>query len=265
VQFDVAGVIIFSGALALLTSGLIAANSLGLADWTVLLRIAGAAILFFIFAQVERRQTSPMMDLALIGRPAFQGAVVSMLGYAATAQILIFYLPMYFQGTYHVSALTSGEWLAPFALPLFLAPRWSTSLAKRFPSSVLLTVGLVFTCLGNIVMAAVAQSGSYPAFALGMFLAGSGAGILNGETAKAFFAAVPAERSGIASGLGTTTRFSGLLIAVAIIGAILSHTNFTVVFLVQAAVAAIGAITTYRLLRGQQVPPSSVTGVPVVD
>jgi sugar phosphate permease len=113
-------------------------------------------------------------------------------------------------------------------------------------------------------MAVVSQAGSYPAFALGMFLAGSGAGILNGETAKTFFAAIPVERSGIASGLGTTTRFAGLLIAVAIVGAILSHTNFTVVFFVQAAVAAIAAVATYRIMRGLQIAPS-IAGAPAID
>src|SRR6202012_3594516 len=51
---------------------------------------------------------------------------------------------------------------------------------------------------------------------------GVGAGILNGQTVKVLGGSVPADRSGMASGLASTTRFIGILGAVAGLGATLS-------------------------------------------
>ena len=55
-----------------------------------------------------------------------------------------------------------------------------------------------------------------------MFIAGSGAGLLNSETAKAQVSSVPPERAGMASGLASTTRFIGIIAGVAGLGAVLA-------------------------------------------
>jgi hypothetical protein len=55
-----------------------------------------------------------------------------------------------------------------------------------------------------------------------MFITGSGAGLLNSETAKAQVSSVPPERAGMASGLASTTRFIGIIAGVAGLGAVLA-------------------------------------------
>jgi len=57
-----------------------------------------------------------------------------------------------------------------------------------------------------------AYSSSWPLVALGMLLLGSGGGLLNGETQKAIMSTVPRDRAGMASGISTTARFSGILL-----------------------------------------------------
>jgi hypothetical protein len=57
---------------------------------------------------------------------------------------------------------------------------------------------------------------------LGMLTLGSGGGLLNGETQKAIMAVVPRERAGMASGISTTTRFSGILLGFAVLSGILA-------------------------------------------
>ncbi|MEA3139252.1 MAG: hypothetical protein QOK23_1421, partial [Gammaproteobacteria bacterium] len=63
----------------------------------------------------------------------------------------------------------------------------------------------------------------YSVFILSMLVAGAGAGLLNGQTVKVLGGAVPPDRSGMASGLASTTRFIGILVSVAAMGAILSN------------------------------------------
>ena len=56
----------------------------------------------------------------------------------------------------------------------------------------------------------------------GMLVLGSGGGLLNGETQKAIMSVVPRERAGMASGIRTTLRYSGILQGFAVLSGILA-------------------------------------------
>jgi hypothetical protein len=114
--------------------------------------------------------------------------------------------------------------MIPFALPMFLTPRFGARLAKHHSGRTLLTLGLATTFFGNLLLYAFAQLRmTYPIFVIGMLVAGVGAGLLNSETAKVIQGVVPAQRAGMASGLGATTRFVGLLLGIAGLGAVLAR------------------------------------------
>src|SRR5262249_33953630 len=57
---------------------------------------------------------------------------------------------------------------------------------------------------------------------IGMAVLGSGGGLLNGETQKAIMGTVPRDRAGMASGISTTSRFSGILLGFSGLGAVLA-------------------------------------------
>jgi hypothetical protein len=198
-------------------------NSLGWTTTAILGRLVAAACLLVIFGIVELRQDRPMVDLGLFKRPTFLGSTFAMLGYAGAAQVMIFYLPLYLQNAYGFAPAWAGVAMLPFALPMFLTPRLGARLASRYSGRTLLTAGLLVTLLGDLLLAACAASAlSYGAFLIGMLVAGTGAGLLNSETAKVMQGAVPPQRAGMASGLSATARFTGLLVGVAGIGAVLS-------------------------------------------
>jgi len=93
----------------------------------------------------------------------------------------------------------------------------------RRASSAMLTLVLMMVAAGNLLMAAIAAHAHYSLAAIGMIVTGLGAGVLNGDTQKAIMACVPASRTGMASGISTTTRFSGIVVAVGVLGAILNQ------------------------------------------
>ncbi len=233
---DFGGVLTFSLGLAVLIWALIDGNDAGWSSPGILARLGAAAALFVAFVLVERRQSHPMVDLKLFQRRTFVGAVVAMIGYGASAQVMIFFLPQYLQNAYGFAPFAAGLAMIPFAAPMVAAPRITAVLARRYSGRALLAAGLVLTTIGNLTFWRVAQVHfPYPVFALCMLVAGCGAGLLNGQTVKVLSGAVPADRAGMASGLASTTRFIGILVAVAGLGAILSdsvRTHFT-----QAAVA----------------------------
>ena len=223
-RLDYAGILTFSAGLFLLIWALIDGNALGWAARPIVERFAGAAALLVTFLFVELVQKRPMVDFTLFAQPTFLGSVFAMLGYAGGAQVIIFYLPLFLQNAFDLSPAMAGLAMLPFALPMFLTPLLGAGLARRYSGRTLLTVGLMTAVIGDLLLWALAHfSLSYPAFLLGMLVAGSAAGLLNSETAKVMQGAVPAQRAGMAGGLTGTSRFVGLLVGVAALGAVLAH------------------------------------------
>ena len=69
---------------------------------------------------------------------------------------------------------------------------------------------------GNLLSAWAVNSGGYLSFALAIAVTGAGAGLLNGDTQKNIMACVPRERTGMASGMSTTMRFSAVMLAIGV-------------------------------------------------
>ena len=223
-HLDYAGILTFSAGLFLLIWALIDGNALGWAAPPIVERFAGAALLLFAFLFAELVQKRPMVDFTLFAQPTFLGSVFAMLGYAGGAQVMIFYLPLFLQNAFDLSPAMAGLAMLPFALPMFLTPLLAAPLARRYSGRILLTVGLMTAVIGDLLLWALAHfSLPYPAFLLGMLVAGAAAGLLNSETAKVMQGAVPAQRAGMAGGLTATSRFVGLLVGIAALGAVLAH------------------------------------------
>jgi EmrB/QacA subfamily drug resistance transporter len=219
---DYGGILTFSLGLAVLIWSLIDGNDAGWTSVSILGRLALAAALFAGFVIVELSKSHPMIDFALFRRSTFVGSVAAMIGYGASAQVMIFFLPQYLQNAYGFTPMKAGLAMIPFALPMVVAPRVTSFLALRFSGRALLTAGLGLTLVGNLTFWQVAKAHlHYPVFVICMLIAGCGAGLLNGQTVKVLGSAVPPERAGMASGLASTTRFIGILVAVAALGGVL--------------------------------------------
>jgi EmrB/QacA subfamily drug resistance transporter len=223
-RLDVYGIITFSGALALLIWALIDGNDAGWSSISIVARLIAFLLLLIAFVVGEIRQDRPMVEFELFRGHTFLGAVLAMIGYGASAQVMVFLLPLYLENAFGFAPLIAGFAMIPFALPMVLAPRVTTQLALRYSGRELLTAGLTITVFGNLTFWFIARSHlPYPVFFVAMLIAGCGAGLLNGQTVKVLQSAVPPDRAGMASGLASTTRFIGILVSVAGLGAILSN------------------------------------------
>ncbi|HEX6567450.1 MAG TPA: MFS transporter [Chthoniobacterales bacterium] len=207
-KLDSLGIVTFSPGLFLLIWALTDGNDAGWLSPSILLRLGGSLACLAGFVLVELRQGRPMIDFALFKHSAFVGAVIAMMGYGLTAQVMVFYLPLFLQNAYGFTPAVAGLAMLPFALPMALVPSVAANLMKGFSGRALLTLGLLTILLGNLLFWMLARADMpYPIFLVGMLIAGTGTGILNGETVKVLAAAVPANRAGMASGIASTTRF----------------------------------------------------------
>jgi predicted MFS family arabinose efflux permease len=175
-----------------------------------------------------------MLDLRFFRRPTYIGANIAGLAYAAALLTMLTYLPLYFQGVLGFDPQAAGLAMLPMAFPLFLVPRIvATHLTQRLSGRMLLTLGLGILALGMMVLFLGAYSSQYYWMLPGMLTSGIGAGVLNGETAKVGMTVIPPERAGMAAGVGGTVRFTGIVVGIAALGALLfSKVADTIAFLV---------------------------------
>src|ERR1700743_515650 len=154
-NLDFGGIVTFSGALALLVWGLIDGNDAGWSSPTILIRLAAAAILFAGFVVVELRTPQPMVDFNLFKKDTFLGAVLAMIGYGASAQVNIFFLPLYLQTAFDSDPWIAGVAMIPFAVPMVAAPRVTAKLAAIYSGRGLLAAGLAVAAGGRRVLSAL--------------------------------------------------------------------------------------------------------------
>lgn len=221
-RLDVPGVACLGGALFLATLALIEGNHRGWTDRWIVAELSGAVVLFASFIAVELRQDRPMLDLSYFRKPTYLGANVAQLAFSAGLLTMLTFVPIFLQSGLGHGSAAAGLMMLPMVMPLFVMPRIVTRhLAHRFSGRALLATGLSIVCLGLFVFALVVRQRAYLPMVGGMLLTGIGAGLLNGETTKVGMTVIPKERSGMASGVSGTMRFSGLVIGIAALGAIL--------------------------------------------
>jgi EmrB/QacA subfamily drug resistance transporter len=222
-RLDFAGIALFGGGLSSVVWALIEANNAGWGSGSTLCKLAGGSVALGLFVVAERMQRWPMVDLSIFRDRTVVGAAVAMFGYAATAQVMMTILPLYLQDAFGQSPAVAGLAMMPFALPLLVCPTIGGKLSGRISGRALLTLGLAVVALGNALTAGAVVAGlGYWAGAIGMFVTGSGAGLLNSESTKVQISAVPPARAGMASGIAATSRFVGIAVGLAVLGAILA-------------------------------------------
>ncbi|KQR81869.1 hypothetical protein ASG35_05535 [Burkholderia sp. Leaf177] len=221
-RLDLPGVACFSSALFLITLALIEGNKRGWSDHWIVAELVGAVILFILFVVVERRQARPMLDLSYFRKPTYLGATLAQFSFSVGLLTMLTFVPIFLQSGLGESSATAGLMMLPMVVPLFVVPRIvSRHLAHRLSGRALLTLGLLLVCIGLCLFAAVARMVAYWPLVAGMLVVGTGAGLLNGETTKVGMTVIPKERSGMASGVSGTTRFTGLVIGIAALGVVL--------------------------------------------
>ncbi len=223
-RLDPAGIVLFAAAMFGITFGLISGQSAGWTTTSTLVGFSCGIAAFVSFILVERRQQHPMLDLCLFSEAQFVGAVLGMFAYAACAQVMASLLPIFFQNGRGNGAMQAGVAMLPFAIAMLIFPYVGRRLGPRFNYRHILPLGLSIVSIGGFVFAASAVAGSGIGLMIGMTAMGAGGGLLNGETQKAVIGSVSLNRAGMASGISTTARFSGILIGFTSLSGVIATT-----------------------------------------
>lgn len=184
---------------------------------------AGAAVLAAVlFASLERRALTPIIDPILVRTRAFVlGSFTGLLSYHAMFGVL-FLMPFYLEHVLHLAPSVTGLLLTPIPLGMTLAAPMAGGLADRFGSRQLTVAGMAISVVG--VLAMILTIGVHPPLALllaGFAVFGVGLGTFTPPNNSAVMGSAPRSHLGVAGGLLNMARSLGMALGTAVSGTML--------------------------------------------
>lgn len=250
-RVDHAGQLSAVVALGAITAGVIASGAFGWSSPLTLGLLAVGVGAGAVFWRVEHRVGHPMLPPDLLAVPVRAVAVLS-----AALMGFLFYGTLYvmslnFQLAQGLSPGATGIALLPLTVGSLVGPLVAyRPLAHRYGHRTMLLVGFTCCALGTAVLAATLTwartGGAYPVVAVGLLLTGMASTVAFSALTSLLLADVPTGQSGVASGVQNTTRQSGALLSVAVLGSVLNTSALTgripVAFAVLLAVAVVAVL-----------------------
>jgi EmrB/QacA subfamily drug resistance transporter len=222
-RLDVPGLVTFTLGAAAITYGLIRAASDGWSGGLVIGMLAGGLAAFGAFALIERRVGAPLLDLALLRRPAFSGILIGALLLSAAAFAYLVYTSLWLQTALGLSPIRAGlEGSAPLSLAAFVVSALIGRFLHASRPRLIIGGGLLLVGAGAFLQARLGAGSGATALLPGLIVAGTGVGLATPVLVSNAMAAVPPQSGGMAAGAVNTARQLGITFGVAIIGSVFS-------------------------------------------
>jgi MFS family permease len=257
--FDTVGAILSAAGLVVLVGGIMAADS-NLALMAILM-VVGAIILAGFFVWVRRQERAGKE--VLLSTALFHNRT-SNLGMATQnvqwAMLLgsAFVVSAYLQVVRHYNAIQTGVIFTAATVGILLSSLTQGALAKRFQQRTLIVVGFVVAIAGMLVLLVMARGNPSPwYFAPGLFLMGTGVGVMLTPSVNVVQSAFPENLQGEISGLSRSVSNLGSSLGTAIAGTILvaglseAHRSYGIAIAVLAFMGLLGLVAAIFMPRAE--------------
>jgi EmrB/QacA subfamily drug resistance transporter len=221
-SFDILGILLLSGAMFSLIWPLIKAGEWGWGSAGTLGWLAGAVVLFGLFAFWESKVDEPLVPLAMFRSVPLSAGVVLMVLMAFAFMGGLFFVTFFLQGVQELSPVDSGLRLLPLTGMMIVSSPLAGALITRFGPRVPLVGGMVCTAAAMFGMTTLSEGTGTFAMSLWFALLGLGlAPVMVGAT-EVIVGNAPMELSGVAGGLQQAAMQVGGALGTAVLGAVMS-------------------------------------------
>ncbi|BAS28627.1 MFS transporter permease [Limnochorda pilosa] len=224
-----------------------------------------------LFVAVERRRRDPMVDVALFRNRVFASSSASALLNFMAQFSVTFLMPFFLQDVQGRTAQEAG--LLMLAFPLMFLPLAPLAgwLSDRWGTRELAAAGMAVLALAGWTLSRLVPESGAASIVWRLALVGVGAGLFQPPNNSAIMGSVPRERLGQGSGMLATMRNVGMVLGIAVSGAIFTTRRAAYLagpagvvaqqayawavrdaFLAGAVLAMVGVLTS--LVRGAPVP-----------
>ena len=226
-RLDVAGVLVSSAGLILLTYGAIEAGQRGWSNTGALAAMVAGALVLVAFVGLERgiarrpgRQ--PLVDLSLFGSASFTWGTILATVVSFAMFGLLFTVPQYFQAVLGADALGAGLRLLPMIGGLIAGGLIADLLARVAGAKRTVALGFAVMATGLGLGATTGVATGEGISLAWIAVLGAGLGLAMPTAMDAALGALSKERSGSGSALIMAVRQVGATIGVAVLGSVLN-------------------------------------------
>ncbi|CAH0191069.1 Riboflavin transporter RibZ [Microbacterium oxydans] len=240
-RFDVAGVLLLTGAVACYTLGV---TTPGAGEqWPTAALAGGAVILLLLFILRERRAAHPVLQLALLRTRAISiGAVLNLIVGAVMMTTLVVG-PFFLAGALHLSPAATGAVMAAGPIASMCTGVLAGRAVDRFGTRPMTTTGLSAMIAGSLALALLPAWWGLPGYITGTVLLAPGYQLFLAANTTGVLAATPADRRGVTSGLLGLSRNLGLVTGASLLPALFTTASGSI------AVGAAGVVALTSGLR----------------
>jgi EmrB/QacA subfamily drug resistance transporter len=221
-RLDVAGAVTVTASLMIAVYAIVNGNEVGWLTGRTLGLLASSAVLLAIFLVIEANVPSPLVPLRLFRLRNI--AVANTVGvlWAGAMFAWFFLTALYLQLVLGYSPLEVGLAFLPGNLVMgAMSIGLSAKLVLRFGIRPPLTVGLLFACVGLLLLARAPVDGNFATDVLpSMILLGLGAGMAFNPVLLAAMSDVESREAGLASGVVNTSFMMGGALGLAVLASL---------------------------------------------
>lgn len=221
-SFDIPGIVLLSGGMFALILALIKGSEWGWGGSTTLLFLAGAVVLFVLFAIWETKVKEPLIPLGMFKSIPLSAGVVLMVLMAFAFMGGLFFVTFYLQNVHGMSPVDSGLHLLPLTAMMIVASPIAGALITKFGPRVPLVGGMVATAIAMFGMSTMTTDTATLPMSLWLGMLGLGlAPVMVGAT-EVIVGNAPLELSGVAGGLQQAGMQVGGALGTAVLGAVMA-------------------------------------------
>lgn len=254
-RVDLLGALLLSGWLVCLLFGVTQGADWGWSSAGTLGLFVAAIVFFVLWAVVELRTVSPLIDVRLMCQPTLLRINVVGFTTGIAMQALFTFVPRLVQLPKQdgfglgVSATNAGLIVLPWSAGAFITGTIAGRVAKRVGLKVPLVFGCVLSVIPGVLLAFANDQIWQICVALGMF--GIGTGLVSAAMPTIIVMFAPDSQTGVAAGMNQNIRTIGGAIGTQTIAAIIASTmtagrptehGYAISFLVVAAVCVVATI-----------------------
>ena len=222
-RVDIVGAVLCAIGLGGPVFALIEQPNHGWADPMIWIPLVAGVAVFVAFLVYERRSSHPMLDLTLFRRRNFavgNGATLLMYGGLSGATFLI---PIFLQEAAGFTPLVAGLSLLPISIVMFLLSARMGALADRFGPRIFMGAGPIVAGCGLALLAMMGSDVDYWTNVLpGALVFALGLSLTVAPLTATVLGGVDERHAGVASGVNNAIARVAGLVAIAVIGAVVS-------------------------------------------
>ncbi|MEV6248893.1 MFS transporter [Streptomyces sp. NPDC051742] len=272
-QFDPAGAVTITAAIALLVYAVSEAPLIGWGSGQTIGMLIAAAVLLVIFTVIEAKSQAPLIPLRIFRSPTVVGGNILMIIVAMAVYGGALITSLYAQQVLGYSAVKFGLSTAVYAVMSIIGANVSARLVAKVGYKPIAIVGMTLLSVGLLMLTQIDPNGGYWSdLFFGLVIFGAGIGSTNVAAAVASLTGAKPEESGLVSGINNAVFQIGAALGIAIASSVaFAYTTgtdakglndgFQAGFLATAVFALVGLVTALLLLLSRKsAQPQAVAG-----